>query len=312
MKLRRSPGRWSRRNWMAGAALAGIAAHAGAQPTDGRRQVRRRRISAPPVFTDLSSWTGSGLYAAWLGHSTVLLKIDGFTILTDPILSNRAGLDLRVCTVGVRRRVASPLTFDKLPPIDLILLSHAHMDHFDIPSLRRLRSPGTTVITAPFTTEFLHPRRYREVRELAWGESSRCGPAVCKAFEVNHWGARYRSDTFRGYNGYTIEVGRHRVVFAGDTAMTGAFRSLRSSRPFDLAIMPIGAYNPMVHNHCTPEQAWRMANDAGAESILPVHHQTFRLSLEPYFEPIERLQAAAGNQSSRIALRRIGEHVHLA
>jgi L-ascorbate metabolism protein UlaG (beta-lactamase superfamily) len=297
---------------MAGAALAGIAAHAGAQPTDGRRQVRRRRISAPPVFTDLSSWTGSGLYAAWLGHSTVLLKIDGFTILTDPILSNRAGMDLRVCTVGVRRRVAPPLTFETLPPIDLILLSHAHMDHFDIPSLRRLRSPQTTIITAPFTTEFLRPRRYREVRELAWGESARCGPAVCKAFEVNHWGARYRSDTFRGYNGYTIEAGRHRVVFAGDTAMTGAFRSLRSSRRFDLAIMPIGAYNPMIHNHCTPEQAWRMTNDAGAERILPVHHQTFRLSFEPYFEPIERLQTAAGSQSSRIAVRRIGEHVHLA
>ena len=204
------------------------------------------------------------------------------------------------------------MTFDKLPPIDMILLSHAHMDHFDLPSLRRLRSPNTTVITAPFTTEFLRPQRYREVRELAWGQSHRCGPALCKAFEVNHWGARYRSDTFRGYNGYTIEVGRHRVLFAGDTAMTDAFRGLRSSRPFDLAIMPIGAYNPMVHNHCTPEQAWRMANDAGAESILPVHHQTFRLSFEPYFEPIERLQEAAGNHSSRIALRRIGEHIHLA
>ena len=297
---------------MAGAALAGFAARAGAQPLYDRERIRRKRISPPPVLTDLSSWTGSGLYAAWLGHSTVLLRIDGFTILTDPILSNRAGLDLRVCTVGVRRRVASPLTFDKLPPIDMILLSHAHMDHFDIPSLRRLRSPRTTVITAPFTTEFLRPRRYREVRELAWGQSHRCGPALCKAFEVNHWGARYRSDTFRGYNGYTIEVGRHRVLFAGDTAMTDAFRGLRSSRPFDLAIMPIGAYNPMVHNHCTPEQAWRMANDAGAESILPVHHQTFRLSFEPYFEPIERLQEAAGNHSSRIALRRIGEHIHLA
>ena len=311
MNVRRSHIRWNRRNWITGATLAGIAARAGAQPLYDRERVRRKRISPPPVVTDLTSWTESGLYAAWLGHSTVLLRIDGFTILTDPILSNRAGLDLRVCTVGVRRRVASPLTFDKLPPIDMILLSHAHMDHFDLPSLRRLRSPRTTVVTAPFTTEFLRPQRYREVRELAWGQSHRCGPALCKAFEVNHWGARYRSDTFRGYNGYTIEVGRHRVLFAGDTAMTNAFRGLRSSHPFDLAIMPIGAYNPMVHNHCTPEQAWHMANDAGAEYILPVHHQTFRLSFEPYFEPIDRLHAAAGRHSSRIALRRIGEHVHL-
>ena len=89
--------------------------------------------------------------------------------------------------------------------------------------------------------------------------------------------------------------------------MTHTFRSLRTSRPFDLAIMPVGAYNPWIHAHCTPEQAWSMAQQAGAEFFLPVHHQTFMLSREPYFEPIERVYGAAGNHPDRVAVSRIGQ-----
>jgi L-ascorbate metabolism protein UlaG (beta-lactamase superfamily) len=128
-----------------------------------------------------------------------------------------------------------------------------------------------------------------------------------RGVEVNHWGARMRTDRYRGYNGYLIEAGRRRVLFAGDTAATTAFRKLRTSRPIDLAIMPIGAYNPWVHYHCTPEQAWHMANDAGADFVLPIHHQTFSLGREPLLEPIERLYRSAGREPERIALRRIGQ-----
>jgi L-ascorbate metabolism protein UlaG (beta-lactamase superfamily) len=92
--------------------------------------------------------------------------------------------------------------------------------------------------------------------------------------------------------------------------MTTSFRPLKSSRPFDLAVMPIGAYNPWIHAHCTPEQSWQMANDAGAEFFLPVHHQTFALSREPYREPIERVCAAAGRNTERIALQEIGQEFH--
>ena len=92
--------------------------------------------------------------------------------------------------------------------------------------------------------------------------------------------------------------------------MTDGFRKLRSSRPFDLAIMPVGAYNPWIHYHCTPEQSWRMAEEAGAEFFLPVHHQTFSLSREPYFEPIERIALAAGRHRERVAVQRIGQEFH--
>jgi L-ascorbate metabolism protein UlaG (beta-lactamase superfamily) len=240
-----------------------------------------------------------------------LLKVDGTTILTDPVFSDRAGLSLGPVTVGLKRLVAPALPLSRLPQLDLIVLSHAHMDHFDIPTLRLLEGRRTSVVTAYRTSDLLRPRRYREVREMRWGDRTRVGAAELRALEVNHWGARVRTDVYRGYNGYLIEVGRYRILFAGDTAITQAFRAVRTSKPVDLAIMPIGAYNPWIHYHCTPEQAWQMGNDAGAERFIPVHHQTFQLSREPLLEPIERFHNAAGNQAERIAISRMGQEITL-
>ena len=98
-----------------------------------------------------------------------------------------------------------------------------------------------------------------------------------------------------------------RSLFGGDTAWTTAFRNLKTARGFDLAIMPVGAYNPWIHYHATPEQAWRMANDAGADRFLPIHHQTFALSSEPYLEPIERVLTASGTEPDRVVVQRIGQ-----
>jgi L-ascorbate metabolism protein UlaG (beta-lactamase superfamily) len=275
-------------------------------------QERKRSILAPPEHPDPSRWSDSGIHAAWLGHSTVLLKIDGTTILTDPVFSASAGVNLGRFTVGVKRLVAPALSVSELPPIDIVLLSHAHFDHFDIRSLRALEGKGTAVVTAARTADLLRVRRYSRVRELAWDQHAAIGPVDIRAFRVKHWGARMRNDFYRGYNGYTIEAGRYRVLFGGDTAATDSFRGLRSSRPFDLAIMPVGAYNPWVSCHCTPEQSWKMACDAGAEFFLPVHHQTFALGREPYLEPIERVEGAAGRHADRIALERIGQEFHSA
>jgi L-ascorbate metabolism protein UlaG (beta-lactamase superfamily) len=255
-------------------------------------------------------WPDQGLHAAWYGHSTVLIKVDGFTILTDPVFSPRVGLTVGRMTVGIKRLVEVAGPISDLPRIDLILLSHAHMDHFDIPSLRRLEHRQTIVVTARRTCDLLRPRRYEEVHELHWNESARAGPARVTAFQVNHWGARVRSDVYRGFNGYVIEIGRRKLLFGGDTAYTDSFRHLRSSRPIDLAIMPIGAYDPWIQVHCNPEQALIMAEHAGAERILPVHHKTFSLSREPYMEPIERLLTATGASADRVCLRDIGQECH--
>ena len=241
----------------------------------------------------------------------MLLKIEGVTILTDPVLGDRVGLNIGPVTVGLKRLVAPALRAAQLPRIDLVLLSHAHMDHFDLATLRALESRATTVVTAARTSDLLRVHRYAAVKELGWGERTRVGHIGLRAFEVNHWGARMRSDTYRGYNGYLIQAGGYRVLFGGDTADTSAFRTLRTSRRIDLAIMPIGAYDPWIRYHCTPEQAWQMGNDAGADIFLPVHHQTFPLSREPRQEPIERLCRAAGKEPERIAIHRIGQEMNL-
>ena len=266
-----------------------------------------RPVLDPPNRPQPHLWPDRGLFAAWLGHATVLLKVDGFTILTDPVFSERVGLNFGPVTLGLKRLVAPAIKPRQLPKIDLVLLSHAHMDHMDIPSLRELEDRKTDVIAASSTSDLLRVNRYRAVHEMRWGERRRVGPAELRAFQVNHWGARMRSDTYRGYNGYTIEAGRYRILFAGDTAATTAFRELKSSRPYDLAIMPVGAYNPWIRYHCTPEEAWKMGNDAGAEFFIPVHQQTFKLSHEPVTEPMERLYRAAGSDPSRVAIGEIGQ-----
>ena len=306
-----------RKTVVGGAGLAGLAGvgspayRSGYNSRTQSSQDREPAILPAPLRPNPKSWRDRGLYAAWLGHTTVLLKIDGVTILTDPVLSNRVGIDMKLFTLGLRRLVEPALGVKDLPKIDLVLLSHAHFDHFDLPTLRRLENRGTAVVTASKTSDLLRVRHYGAVHELGWGGRVPLGPLEIRAFPVKHWGARMRSDTYRGYNGYTIEAGRYRVLFGGDTAFTASFRTLKTSRPFDLALMPIGAYNPWIHSHSSPEQSWQMANDAGAEFFLPVHHQTFTLSREPYLEPIERVCSAAGRNTERIALQQIGQEFHL-
>jgi L-ascorbate metabolism protein UlaG (beta-lactamase superfamily) len=269
-----------------------------------------REVVMPVKKPDPKSWPDKGVHAAWLGHSTVLMKIDGVTVLTDPVFSQKAGIDLFLFTIGVKRLVDPALEVNKLPHIDLILVSHAHMDHLDVPSLRALENKGTRVITAKETSDLFRPSRYQNLQELGWNESTQAGAARVTGLEVNHWGARMRTDTYRGYNGYLIQVGSRQVLFAGDTADTNSFRRLPANGKPDLAIFPIGAYNPWIRYHCSPEQAWRMVNEARAEVVLPVHHQTFALSREPLTEPIERFYAAAGTADQRIGWQEIGATFH--
>jgi L-ascorbate metabolism protein UlaG (beta-lactamase superfamily) len=271
----------------------------------------RRPVLPAPCMPQPHRWPDTGLHAAWLGHSTVLIKLDGFTILTDPVFSLRAGIHLGLTTLGVQRIVEPALNLLQLPKIDLVLLSHAHMDHFDLRSLRALESRRTAVVTAARTSDLLRPRRWAAIHELRWSEETQVGPMRVRAVEVNHWGARLRTDTYRGYNGYVLTHGGRRVLFAGDTADTRAFRRVAGPHPVDLAIMPVGAYNPWIRFHCTPEQAWRMAMEAAAEHVLPVHHSTFLLGREPVTEPLERTLHAAGARASRVVCHSIGDEFSL-
>ena len=265
-----------------------------------------------PAFTkpEPLKWNDAQLTAAWIGHATVLINLFGIKILTDPVLFPRIGIRLPGLTIGPKRLTAPALEFHELPKIDIVLLSHAHFDHFDLRTLHRF-DRNTSVITAPNTADLLRWTRLRDITELRWGEqkflNTAGGTITISAFQVKHWGARTQRDTHRGYNGYLIERNERHLLFGGDTAMTDSFAKLRRHGEIDLAIMSIGAYNPWIHSHCTPEQAVEMATAAGAQFIMPVHHQTFRLSFEPFREPIERFQAALRDAPERIALREIGE-----
>jgi L-ascorbate metabolism protein UlaG (beta-lactamase superfamily) len=257
-----------------------------------------------------NEWLDDRLTAAWLGHATVLLNFFGVTILTDPVLLSRIGIPLGFTAIGPKRLTKPALEIGELPPIDLILLSHAHFDHLDWRTLRRFHR-RTQVVTAWRTRDLLGWTRLGVITEVRWGEEvevrTPAGSLLVRAFPIRHWGARLQTDTYRGYNGYVLERNGHRVIFAGDTALTSSFAELRDDRPFDLAIMGIGAYQPWIRSHCNPEEAVAMAKAAGARCIMPVHHQTFKLSFEPFREPIDRFVRALADEPERIALREIGE-----
>ena len=265
-----------------------------------------------PAFAkpEPSKWNDARVTVAWLGHATVLINFFGITILTDPVLFPRIGIRLPGCTIGPKRLTAPALEFRELPTIDVVLLSHAHFDHFDLRTLNRF-DKNASVITALNTRDLLRWTRLRDITELRWSHQktlhTAAGDIDVIALRVKHWGARKQRDTYRAYNGYLLERNGRRILFAGDTALTNSFAELRERGPIDLAIMSIGAYNPWIRSHCTPEQAIEMANAAGAQFIMPVHHQTFRLSFEPLREPIERFKALLSKTPERIALREIGE-----
>jgi L-ascorbate metabolism protein UlaG (beta-lactamase superfamily) len=258
-----------------------------------------------------SQWSDRQVTAAWLGHATVLINFLGINILTDPVLFPRIGIRIPfLFTVGPKRLTAPALTVDELPRIDIVLLSHAHFDHLDWRTLRKF-GRSTKVITARNTRDLLNWTRLHDVTELGWGEDhsfkTQVGSINVTALPVQHWGARMQHDDHRGYNAYLIERNGRRILFGGDTAFTNRFVEVRQYGPVDLAIVSIAAYNPWIRSHADPEQAIRMANDARARFIMPVHHQTFRLSFEPFREPIERFEAALRDEPHRIALREIGE-----
>jgi L-ascorbate metabolism protein UlaG (beta-lactamase superfamily) len=275
----------------------------------------RRPIAPAPVKPHPNTWRDNQITICWLGHATVLIDFYGIRILTDPALYERVGLSLGLGTAGPKRYVAAALRPKELPPIDVLLLSHAHMDHMDLASLRAL-APAKLTITARKTRDILADTPLKQPIELGWNEQTtfrnRQGELTIEAVEVKHWGQRWPSHLRRGYNGYILRREGRALLFGGDTARTELFTSLRSRGPFAAAIMPIGAYRPWIWNHCTPEQAVEMADRAGAGYIVPIHHETFRLSEEPMREPIERLQRKLAAEPERLALTRVGESFTLA
>jgi L-ascorbate metabolism protein UlaG (beta-lactamase superfamily) len=266
-----------------------------------------QRDALPAPSADLSGWTNRTLDVLWVGHATVLLNFFGLHILTDPVLLDWVGVRTGLATIGRKRLVRSALDPERLPRIDLVLLSHAHMDHLDFPSLCRVNR-SARIVTAPATGDLVARLGFAGVNELRWGEtlavSSCAGSVRLTGVEVKHWGARWKYDSHRGYLGFMLEREGRRILFGGDTGDTEAFEKIKG-RPIDLAIMPIGSYGSGSGNHCTPEQTVRMVDEMGADRVVPIHHSTFPIGREPLSEPLERFEGAL--KGDRIALRLPGE-----
>jgi L-ascorbate metabolism protein UlaG (beta-lactamase superfamily) len=267
-----------------------------------------RAVLPAPHRPEPRTWPENRVTAAWLGHASVLINFFGVTVLADPVFFSRCGLRFPPVTLGPKRYVACALRPDELPPVDLVLLTHAHFDHLDLRSLRALPR-SAVVVTARNTADIIRGIRFREVVELDWNESREIetarGRITVAASQLRHWGARMQHDDFRHYNAYVLERGGKRLCHMGDTAHTSAHR-LGARGPIDLICAPIGAYQPWIRAHCTPEEAVAMADEAGARFVMPIHHQTFKLSWEPMDEPIARFQAALNSAPERIALKEIG------
>src|SRR6185437_2551437 len=227
-------------------------------PKTVRSQVRmgpgyQACIAPAPHRPDPAAWPDDRLTVSWLGHATVLLNLVGSSVVTDPVLEPRIGVGRGRVKLGPRRLVQPALRKRELPRLDAVLLSHAHMDHTDLGTLRAI-PPSTRVVVQSGNRDLV--RRFHEVDELAWGERTRIGALEVESVETRHWGARMVTDRYRGWGGYLLRKRGLTVLFGGDTAYTDALDHLGRRARIDLAILPIGAYDPWISNHASPEEAW--------------------------------------------------------
>ena len=276
-----------------------------AQPLIGRPQVPPAAVPGSTAIT-------------FIGHSSFLVQMGGKAILIDPVFATRLILLRRKRRPGVR--------IPDLPPIDAVLLTHAHMDHLNLPSLRaicrsmRRRHLQPPVAIVPNGVEDLvRTIGFERVESLRWWQSTQLAdpprasdcpratritddrhtnpfPLTVTAVPARHWGARMFNDTHRGFGGYVLQCSSAPSVYhSGDTAYFDGFAEIARRTHPDVALLPIGAYFPDSYRavHTSPEEALRAFVDLGAEAMIPMHYNTFRLGREPMDEPLPRLLRAA-------------------
>ena len=249
--------------------------------------------------------------ATWIGHATVLVQSGGLNILTDPIFSERAS---PLAFLGPQRAQAPGIALADLPPIDVVLVSHSHYDHLDRWSVEQLeaRSPGRTLFLVPLGLKaFLADLGIRNVVELDWWEQHRHADVEFHLVPVQHWSARGLGDRNKTlWGGWAVFAPDLRWYFAGDTGYSAMFAEtreklaarMREGALFDLALLPIGAYEPrwfMAPQHMNPAEAVRAHKDLAARRSLGVHWGTFSLTDEALDQPPRDLAAARAQQGVR-------------
>ncbi len=233
----------------------------------------------------------------WVGHATLLVQLGHVTFLTDPIWSDWPS---PVPMVGPKRYVEPGLALQDLPPIDFVVISHNHYDHLDLPTLRALadRDLQTRFYVPVGNGDLLRKNGVENVTEMDWGQAQRHAGVTVHCLPSQHWSKRSLTDTRKAlWSAWAVTGEQGRFFFAGDTGYHAGFKEIgRRLGPFDLAALPIGAYEPramMQASHMNPEEAVRAALDLKAKTAVAIHFGTFDLSDEPLAEPPQRFQAAA-------------------
>jgi L-ascorbate metabolism protein UlaG (beta-lactamase superfamily) len=258
----------------------------------------------------------SGLRATWLGHSTVLIEIDGCRVLTDPVWGPRASPSR---LIGPKRFQPVPVALRALPPIDLVVVSHDHYDHLDYPTIRELAKLDVPFVTSLGVGAHLEAWGVPAGRivELDWWETyilPRTELSVTAAPSQHFSGRGLKDRNATLWSSLVIRSPQHTVFFSGDTGLTTEYATIRERLgPFDLVMLEVGAFHPSWgHIHLGPDNALAALGLLGGGPFLPVHWGTFALAIHDWDQPVETLLAVAPSKGVRLLMPRLGEPIEPA
>ena len=277
---------------------------------------RRAPQNPLPSVNPLDVWRkppGSGLRATWLGHSTILIEIEGLKILTDPVWGRRAS---PTRLAGPKRFQPVPVRLRRMPPLDLVIVSHDHYDHLDYPTIRKLARRDVPFVTSLGVGAHLEGWGVRPERivELDWWETFHLPTAelTVTAAPSQHFSGRGLQDRNATlWSSFVVQSPRHTVFFSGDTGLTTEYQSIRERfGPFDLAMLEVGAFHPAWGDiHLGPENALKALTLLGNPKFLPIHWGTFSLAMHAWDQPAEVLLQSAPKSGARLVMPRLGEPV---
>src|SRR5262245_37748633 len=280
-----------------------------------------RRVPSDPLpsMDPLDVWTrppATGLRATWLGHSTVLIEIDGMRVLTDPVWGPRASPSR---FAGPKRFQPVPVPLGAMPALDLVIVSHDHYDHLDYPTIRKLAKGTVPIVTSLGVGAHLEawgvdPAR---IAELDWWESYELpnGELTVTAAPSQHFSGRGLKDRNATlWSSMALRSERHSVFFSGDTGLTTEYQAIRERLgPFDLVMLEVGAFHPAWGViHLGPENALKALTLLGGGAFLPVHWGTFSLATHAWDQPAETLLELAPREGARLLMPRLGEPIEPA
>jgi L-ascorbate metabolism protein UlaG (beta-lactamase superfamily) len=264
----------------------------------------------PLVASEFPAEAGE-LAVTWFGHASALLEIDGRRVLVDPVWGERVSPSP---TLGPTRLHPAPVALETLPPVDVVVISHDHYDHLDLPTIRVLLRESAAPFVVPLGIgEHLRTWGVPEHRivELDWDGSATVGGVTLTCTEARHFSGRFFARDTTLWASWVIAGPEHKVFFGGDTGYTPAFAGVGARfGPFDLTLLPVGAYNEAWQAiHMNPEEAVRANGDLGGRVMLPIHWATFNLAFHRWAEPVQRACAAAENSGVRLVVPLPGQRI---